>query len=108
MLVEDGEGALFGGEVSPVAAEEGISAEHGGWGGAGRRSALGSAHGEGERGGAVGVTVRCRVRAIENVAGVGDGAVDGVEIFADVARNWDEEFAIFERGSQAWKKFGLE
>ena len=69
---------------------------------------MGGAEGEGERGGAVGVAVRCGVGAVEDVAGVGGGAVDGMEVFADVATDGNEEFARFERGDEAREEFGFE
>ena len=69
--------------------------------------------GEGERGGAVGMAVRvgagrAAVGAVEDVAAVGGDAIDGMEVFADVAGDGDEELAGIERGGEAWEEFGFE
>ena len=54
------------------------------------------------------MAVRGGVGAVEDGAAVGGGAVDGVEVFADVAADGDEEFARFKGGSEAREQFGFE
>src|SRR5688572_25151377 len=108
MLVDRGDGAFV---IVRAAAGDSAEArvfvadgsgELAGW------SGLAGAEGEGKRGGAVGVTIGRGMGAVEDVAGVGGGAVDGMEVFADVATNRDEEFAGFEGGGEAGEEFGFE
>jgi hypothetical protein len=69
---------------------------------------MGGAEGEREGGGSIRMTAGCAGGAVDDLAGVGDGAVEGVEVFADIAAGRDLEFAVFKRGAEAWKKFGFE
>jgi hypothetical protein len=48
------------------------------------------------------------VGAVEDRAGVGGGAVDGMEVFADVTRDGNEKLARFEGGGEAREEFGFE
>ncbi len=48
-----------------------------------------SAEGESERGGAVAMAIGGLGCAIGDLAGLGNGALDGVEVFANVAADWD-------------------
>jgi len=69
---------------------------------------LGGTEGEGERGGAIGVAVGSGVGAIKDLAGVGGDAADGMEFFADVAGDGDEELAGFQGGGETREEFGFE
>ena len=66
------------------------------------------ADGQGERGGAVGVAVRGGVGAVEDVAGIGCDAVDGVQVFANVAGDGDEELARLKGSGEAGEQVGFE
>jgi hypothetical protein len=37
-----------------------------------------------------------------------DDPLDGVEIFTDFTRDWDEDFAFLKGGSQSGEEFGFE
>src|SRR3954467_202773 len=69
---------------------------------------LRSAEREGKSGGAVGVAVRSGVSAVEDLAVMRDGAVNGMEILANVAASGDEQFAFFERSAQPGEEFGFQ
>ena len=66
------------------------------------------AESKGKGGCAIGMAVWCGVGAIVDISGVGCRAVDGVEIFADVASDGDEELARFEGGGEAREEFAFE
>src|SRR5690349_9700153 len=74
----------------------------------GRRDGLGRAKGEGPerwrgRRGRPWWTGRGK-----NLAWVGDGAIEGVEVFADVATGWNLDFTIFKGSAEAREKDGFE
>jgi hypothetical protein len=63
---------------------------------------------ESESSRAVGVAAGSAGGAIDDLAGIGNGAVEGMKVFADVAGCRDLEFAVFEGGAEAREEFGLE
>ena len=69
---------------------------------------MSGAKGEGESGGAIGVTAGSRWGAVEDLASVGNRAVEGVKVFTDVSAGWNLEFAIFESGAETREEFGFE
>ena len=46
--------------------------------------------------------------AVGDLAGGGDDAVDGVEVFADFAGGWDQDFLFLEGGAEAGEEFAFE
>src|SRR3954469_6924615 len=68
----------------------------------------GGSQGEGQGGAAVGMAVPGLGGAVGDLAGGGDDAVDGVEVFADFAGNGDEDFLFLERGAEAGEEFAFQ
>ncbi len=69
---------------------------------------LNGAEGQGQSGGAVGVAVGSGKGAVEDLAGVRDGAIDRMKIFPDVAAGGDEQFTGFQSVPEAREQFGFE
>lgn len=80
--MNDGDGAAVG--VGRVA-DGTVLPPHGRGATVGNGGGLGGAEGEGERGGAIGMSIGRGMDAVKNVPAVGGYAVDGIEILTDVA-----------------------
>jgi hypothetical protein len=74
----------------------------------GNRSAGGGAKGQGQSGGAVAMAIGAVRRAIGDLTRLGDGALDGVQIFADFPADRNAQEALFERGAEAREEFGFQ
>ena len=69
---------------------------------------FGGAEGEGQGGGAVGMTIGGVGGAVMDLSVGGDDALDRVEVFADGGGAGDGEEVAFERGTEMGKEFVLE
>ena len=69
---------------------------------------MSGAEGEGESGGAIGVAIGSGMGAIGGLAVDANDALDGVEVFADIAADRNEERALLEGSSKAGVEFGFE
>src|SRR5688572_19767781 len=107
MLVNDRDGSFGIGVTVVTRVVAWVSSTDGNRGGQ-DRLAFGSADGEGESGGAVAVAIGGAAGAVTDVAGVGDDAVDGMEVLADLGGFGNEDAAALEGGAEFDEDFFLE